>query len=105
MTSPKGTTQSPREDIAAQDIPASEYRAMTEECFKWAREAHTAEVRAFYIQLADVWLKAASQVDLIPQDSAARHVNQSGFFVKSASKYRATRAKQTFQNPQNAIRR
>jgi hypothetical protein len=42
---------------------ASEYRAMAEECFRWAREAHTAEVRASYIQLAEVWLKAASQVD------------------------------------------
>jgi hypothetical protein len=45
---------------------AAEYRAMAEECSKWAREAHTAEVRASYTQLAQVWLKAASQIDSRP---------------------------------------
>jgi hypothetical protein len=45
---------------------ASEYRAMAEECFKWAREAHTAEVRASYIQLAQIWLKAASELNGLP---------------------------------------
>jgi hypothetical protein len=42
---------------------ASEYRAMAEECFRWAREAHTKEVRESYRQLAQVWLNAASFVD------------------------------------------
>ena len=42
---------------------ASEYRAMAEECFRWARESHTAEVRESYIQLGQVWLTAASQID------------------------------------------
>ena len=37
---------------------ASEYRAMAEECFNWAREAHTKEVRESYMQLAQVWLNA-----------------------------------------------
>jgi hypothetical protein len=42
---------------------ASEYRAMAEECFRWAREAHTKEVCESYKQLAQVWLNAASFVD------------------------------------------
>ena len=42
---------------------ASEYRAMAEECFSWAREAHTKEVRESYMQLAQVWLNAASFID------------------------------------------
>jgi hypothetical protein len=42
---------------------ASEYRAMAEECFRWAREAHKEEVRESYMQLAQVWLNAASLVD------------------------------------------
>ena len=42
---------------------AAEYRAMAEECFRWARETHTEEVRESYKQLAQVWLKSASLVD------------------------------------------
>jgi hypothetical protein len=42
---------------------AVEYRAMAEECFKWAREAHSAEVRVPLKQLAQVWLDAASKLD------------------------------------------
>ena len=42
---------------------AAEYRAMAEDCFRWAREAHTAEVRESYMQLAQVWLNAASLID------------------------------------------
>ena len=45
---------------------AAEYRAMAEECFKWAREAQTKEVRASYRQLAQVWLDAASKLDGLP---------------------------------------
>jgi hypothetical protein len=45
---------------------ASEYRAMAEECFRWAREAHKEEVRESYMQLAQVWLNAASLVDGAP---------------------------------------
>ena len=33
---------------------AAEYRAMADECFKWAREAQTKVVRASYLQLAQV---------------------------------------------------
>ena len=42
---------------------AAEYRAMAAECFKWARETQTDEVRASYLQLAQVWLDTASKLD------------------------------------------
>ena len=42
---------------------ATEYRAMAEECFKWAHEAHAAEVRVAHLELAQVWLDAASKLD------------------------------------------
>jgi hypothetical protein len=45
---------------------AAEYRAMAEECFGWAREAQTHEVRASYLQLAQLWLDTASQLDGLP---------------------------------------
>ena len=35
---------------------AAEYRAMAEECIKWAGEAYTDEVRESYLQLARIWL-------------------------------------------------
>ena len=39
---------------------------MAEECFKWAREARTKEVRKSYLQLAQIWLNTASQIDGLP---------------------------------------
>jgi len=42
---------------------AAEFRAMAEECFKWAREAQDDEVRVPLQQLAQVWLDAASKLD------------------------------------------
>jgi hypothetical protein len=45
---------------------AKEYRAMSEECLKWAREAHDDDVRASLLQLAQVWLDAASKLDGLP---------------------------------------
>jgi hypothetical protein len=45
---------------------AAEYRAMAEECFKWAREAQAREVRESLRQLAQVWLDAASKLDGLP---------------------------------------
>jgi hypothetical protein len=45
---------------------AAEYRAMAEECFKWAREAQAKEVRVSLQQLAQVWLDAASKIDGLP---------------------------------------
>jgi hypothetical protein len=52
---------------------AAEYRAMAEECFKLAREARTKEVRKSYLQLAQIWLNTASQIDVLP---ATRHRHQ-----------------------------
>jgi hypothetical protein len=45
---------------------AAEYRAMAEECYKWASETQTDEVRVSYLQLAQVWLDTASQIDGLP---------------------------------------
>jgi hypothetical protein len=45
---------------------AAEYRAMAEECFKWASEARTDAVRQSYLQLAQVWLNTASKLDGLP---------------------------------------
>ena len=45
---------------------AAEYRAMADECFKWAREAQTKEVRKSYLQLAQIWLNTASKIDGLP---------------------------------------
>jgi hypothetical protein len=42
---------------------AAEYRAMAEECIKWAGEAYTDEVRESYLQLAQIWLETASRID------------------------------------------
>jgi hypothetical protein len=46
--------------------PAAEYRAMAEECFQWASQAKTREARAPLIQLAQIWLDTASQLDGLP---------------------------------------
>ena len=45
---------------------AAEYRAMAEECFKWAHETHDNAVREGYLKLAQVWLDAASRHDGLP---------------------------------------
>jgi hypothetical protein len=42
---------------------AAHYRAMAEECIKWASEAYTAEVRESYLQLARIWLDTASRLN------------------------------------------
>ena len=45
-----------------------QYRRMAEECFSWAREAQTEEVRLCYLNLAQTWLEAASWIE----DASAR---------------------------------
>jgi hypothetical protein len=45
---------------------ATEYRAMAEECFRWASETHDRAVRAGYLGLAQVWLDAAAKLDGLP---------------------------------------
>jgi len=42
---------------------AAHYRALAEECIKWAGEAHTAEVRESYLALARIWLDTASRMN------------------------------------------
>jgi hypothetical protein len=42
---------------------AAEYRAMAEECIKWAGQAYTGEVRESYLQLARIWLETASRLN------------------------------------------
>jgi hypothetical protein len=44
-------------------ITAQEYRRMAEECFGWASEAQTDEVRQCYFNLAQTWLDAASWIE------------------------------------------
>jgi hypothetical protein len=44
-------------------ITPQEYRRMAEECFGWAREAQTDEVRLCYLNLAHTWVEAASWID------------------------------------------
>ena len=45
---------------------AAEYRAMAEECFRWARETKANAVSVSLKQLAQVWLDAASKLDGLP---------------------------------------
>lgn len=42
---------------------AAHYRALAEECIKWAGEAYTAEVRESYLALARIWLDTASRLN------------------------------------------
>jgi len=44
-------------------ITPEQYRRMAEECFSWAREAQTEEVRLCYLNLAQTWLEAASWIE------------------------------------------
>jgi len=61
---------------------AAEYRAMAEECFRWAREAKAKKVRVSLRKLAQVWLDAASKLDVPALDpnaiSARRRVSGDG---------------------------
>jgi hypothetical protein len=42
----------------------SEYRALAEECFKWAREASDAVVCEGYVKLGQLWLERAVRAEL-----------------------------------------
>jgi hypothetical protein len=44
-------------------ITSEQYRVMAEECFGWAREAQTDDVRLCYLNLAQTWLDAATWID------------------------------------------
>jgi hypothetical protein len=43
-----------------------DYRAMAEECFRWARHAQTEDKRQAYLDVARTWLEAASAQDCGP---------------------------------------
>ena len=49
---------------------AAEYRAMAEECIKWAGQAYTDEVRESYLQLARIWLDTASRLNGVASTDA-----------------------------------
>ena len=55
---------------------AAEYRAMADECFKWAREARADEVRVSLLQLAQVWLDAATKLEGLSQTRATSAPDQ-----------------------------
>ena len=38
----------------------TEYRAMADECFQWAREATTHNARSAYLEIAKIWLAASA---------------------------------------------
>jgi hypothetical protein len=50
---------------------AKDYRAMAEECAKWAREARDDDVSAPLLQLGQTWLDAASKLDGLPASQVA----------------------------------
>jgi hypothetical protein len=64
---------------------AAEYRAMAEECFRWAREAKARVARVRLKQLAQVWLDAASKLDGLPAIGTGGALNKSNKTARSAS--------------------
>ena len=63
---------------------AAEYRAMADECFKWACETQTDEVRASYRQLARIWLDTASKLDGLPPTQSPPVPNEATKTTRSA---------------------
>jgi hypothetical protein len=45
---------------------SDDYRAMAEECFRWARQALTEDKRQAYLDVARTWLEAASSQECGP---------------------------------------
>jgi len=44
---------------ASEMTTTTEYRAMAEECFQWARDATTRNARSAYLEIAKMWLAMA----------------------------------------------
>ena len=65
---------------------AAEYRALADECFRWAREATTENVRLVYLDIAKGWLELAAYGGLPIRQSEPRRVNR-------ADQSQATRAR------------
>ena len=63
---------------------AAEYRAMADECLKWAREARADEVRVSLRQLAQVWLDAATKLDGLSQTRTTSAPDQPSNTARSA---------------------
>jgi hypothetical protein len=68
---PIGRNRPRRWEVGVSMKTAAEYRAMAEECVKWAGEAYTDEVRPPLLQLAQIWLDTASEVDGLPATRTA----------------------------------
>ena len=51
-----------------------DYRALAEECFRWAQHAQTEDKRQAYLDVARTWLEAASGQDCSPPRSDANPV-------------------------------
>ena len=64
---------------------AAEYRAMAEECFKWASEARSDAVRKSYLQLAQVWITSASKLDALPVTRSTPMTDQITKTTRAAS--------------------
>jgi hypothetical protein len=64
---------------------AAEYRAMAEDCIDWASKAKTKEARAPLLELAQIWLDAASRLDGLPatqmpsSDEPTKSTRSTGF--------------------------
>ncbi len=65
-------------------ITSQEYRRMADECFGWAREAQTDEVRPCYVNLAETWLQAASWTEAVSD-----RCSQAALTGRPSAKHRA----------------
>ena len=74
----------PRKGVHRSMKTAAEYRAMAEECFKWAREAQVDEVRESLKQLGQVWLDAATKLDGLSQTRTTSAPDQPSNTARSA---------------------
>ena len=63
---------------------AAENRAMADKCFKWAREERADEVRVSLLQLAQVWLDAATKLEGLSQTRATSAPDQPSKTARSA---------------------
>ena len=57
---------------------AAEYRALADECFRWAREATTENVRLVYLDIAKGWLELAAYGGLPIRQSERRIIPSRG---------------------------
>ena len=78
---------------------SDDYRAMAEECFRWARRALTEDKRQAYLDVARTWLEAASSSRLRPSRSNANPVDPQSEALKLVRRtHSRKRSKQTGLN-------